>query len=189
MGKMMTSSGTLGEAEESDANYMSTGKKKPGRPKKSATATPERLPPNPFIHEILDLVSRQRSVTKKVEVLQEHRCDALVSVLIWNFDETVVSLVPEGEVPYERNEVPVGTDHTSLRKEWKNLYHFVQGGNNSLSTIRRETMFIQVLEGLHPTEADILCLVKDGLLASKYKITRGVVETAYPDIVWGGRGG
>jgi len=58
-----------------------------------------------------------------------------------------------------------------------------------LSTIRRETMFIQVLEGLHPTEADLLCLVKDGLLASKYKITRGVVETAYPDIVWGGRGG
>jgi len=89
MGKMMTSSGTLSEGEESDANYMGTGKKKPGRPKKSAP--PERLPPNPFIHEILDLVSKQRSVTKKVEVLQEHRCDALVSVLIWNFDETVIS--------------------------------------------------------------------------------------------------
>ena len=98
-------------------------------------------------------------------------------------------MVPEGEVPYEKNDVPVGTDHTSLRKEWKNLYHFVQGGNNTLSPIRRETMFIQMLEGLHPHEADILCLVKDGRLSEKYKLTREHVEKAYPDIEWGGRGG
>ena len=105
------------------------------------------------------------------------------------FDDTAVSVVPEGEVPYEKNDVPVGTDHTSLRKEWKNLYHFVQGGNNTLSPIRRETMFIQMLEGLHPDEADILCLVKDGRLSEKYKINREHVEKAYPDIEWGGRGG
>ena len=98
-------------------------------------------------------------------------------------------MVPEGEVPYEKNDVPIGTDHTSLRKEWKNLYHFVQGGNNTLSPIRRETMFIQMLEGLHPDEADILCLVKDGRLSEKYKLTKEVVGKAYPDIAWGGRGG
>ena len=149
----------------------------------------KKLPPNPFMSEILELASKQRSVAKKVEVLQEYETDALKAILIWNFDETAVSMVPEGEVPYEKNDVPIGTDHTSLRKEWKNLYHFVQGGNNTLSPIRRETMFIQMLEGLHPDEADILCLVKDGRLGEKYKITKEVVGKAYSDIQWGGRGG
>ena len=146
-----------------------------------------KLPPNPFVHEILEQVSKQRTKAKKIEALKEHRSDALVSLLIWNFDDTVISMLPDGEVPYERSEVPLGTDHTSLRKEYRNLYHFVKGGNDSLSKTRRESMFIQMLEGLHPTEADILCLVKDKLLATKYKITRGVIEEAYPDIQWGGR--
>lgn len=146
-----------------------------------------KLPPNPFVHEILEQVSKQRTKAKKIEALKEHRSDALVSLLIWNFDDTVISMLPDGEVPYERSEVPLGTDHTSLRKEYRNLYHFVKGGNDTLSKTRRESMFIQMLEGLHPTEADILCLVKDKLLTSKYKITRAVIEEAYPDIQWGGR--
>ena len=133
------------------------------------------------------MVSAQRSKAKKVEVLQEYRDPSLVSILIWNFDDTVVSIIPEGEVPYNPNEVPVGTDHTSLRREYRNLYHFVQGGNTSLSTIRRETMFIQMLEGLHPREAEILCLIKDKKLTTKYKLTYEVVKEAYPDIEWGGR--
>lgn len=145
------------------------------------------LPPNPFMHEILDHVSKQRTVTKKVEVLKEFASAALKSLLIWNFDDTVVSLLPEGDVPYEKNDVPIGTDHTSLRKEYRNLYHFVQGGNPNLSKTRRESMFIQILEGLHPAEADLLCLVKDKGLQSKYKLTKGAVETAFPDIQWGGR--
>ena len=81
----------------------------------------------------------------------------------------------------------MGTDHTSLRREWKNLYHFVKGGNDRLSAIRRETMFIQLLEGLHPKEAKIICLVKDKNLESEYKITYDMVVQAYPDIQWGGR--
>ena len=149
----------------------------------------KKLPPNPFMSEILDLASKQRSAAKKVEVLQQYETEALKAILIWNFDDTAISMVPEGDVPYEKNEVPIGTDHTSLRKEWKNLYHFVQGGNNTLSPIRRETMFIQMLEGLHPDEADILCLVKDGRLAEKYKINHDHVKKAYPDIEWGGRTG
>ena len=146
-----------------------------------------KLPPNPFVHEVLEQVSKQRTKAKKVEVLKEHRSDALVSLLIWNFDDTVISMLPDGEVPYERSSVPLGTDHTSLRKEYRNLYHFVKGGNDGLSKTRRESMFIQMLEGLHPTEADILCLVKDKNLGQKYKINRALIEEAYPDIRWGGR--
>ena len=165
---------------------MTTTKKtttrKPRTPKEKV-----KLPPNPFIHEILELASKQRTINKKIEILKEYRNDALTAVLIWNFDDSVISLLPEGNVPYERNEVPVGTDHTSLRKEWKNMYHFVKGGNDSLSKTRRETMFIQMLEGLHPDEADLVCLIKDKNLTSKYKLSKQVVEQAFPDIRWGDR--
>ena len=146
-----------------------------------------KLPPNPFVHEVLDLVDSQRTKAKKIQILQEYSDDALKAILIWNFDPTAISVIPSGPVPYKENEVPVGTDHTSLRREWKNLYHFLKGGNDSLSTMRRETMFIQMLEGLHPEEAKIICLVKDKDLESRYKITYDMVQQAYPDIQWGGR--
>ena len=158
--------------------------------KKPTTRKPSvrvKLPPNPFVHEILELVDSQRTKAKKIEILREYDDLALKAILIWNFDPTAISVLPEGPVPYKENEVPIGTDHTSLRREWKNLYHFVKGGNDRLSAIRRETMFVQMLEGLHPEEAKIICLVKDKDLESRYKITYDMVQQAYPDIQWGGR--
>ena len=153
--------------------------------KKTTTTRVVKLPPNPFIHEILDYVVSQKTKPKKVQALQDYRDDSLTAILIWNFDDKVVSAIPKGQVPYKENEVPVGTDHTSLRREWKNLYHFIKGGNDTLSSLRRETMFIQMLEGLHPEEAKIVCLVKDKNLTEKYKITREIVAAAFPDIAWG----
>jgi hypothetical protein len=96
-------------------------------------------------------------------------------------------LLPSGKVPYKPNENPLGTDHSSLRREWKNFYVFVKGGNDSLSSIRRETIFIQMLEGLHPNEAEIVIMTKDGDLSKKYKVTKELVAEAYQDIKWGGR--
>ena len=147
----------------------------------------EKLPPNPFMSEILELVHKQRSKAKKVQVLKEYRDDALTALLIWNFDPSVTSALPDGPVPYTPNDVPEGTDHTSLRREWKNLYHFIKGGNDELNNIRRESMFVQMLEGLHPKESDLICLVKDKELTKKYKVTFEMVKEAYPDIVWGDR--
>jgi len=71
-----------------------------------------------------------------------------------------------------------------LVHEWRSLYNFVRGGNDKLSNMKRETMLIQLLESLHADEAEVVCLAKDKDLQSKYKITRSVVEQAYPDIVW-----
>ena len=162
-------------------------------PKKTTTRKPRvskakvKLPPNPFLHEILELVSEQKTKAKKVDILREYRDDSLTAILIWQFDDSVQSAMPEGQVPYKPNEVPVGTDHTSLRREWKTLYHFIRGGNDGLNNLRRETMFVQMLEGLHPQEAEIICLVKDKRLTDKYKVTLAHVEEAYPDIEWGGR--
>ena len=83
--------------------------------KKATTRkTRVKLPPNPFIHEVLALVDKQRTKAKKIEILEEYSSDALKSILIWNFDQTVVSMIPEGAVPYNKNEVPVGTIWTAI---------------------------------------------------------------------------
>jgi len=148
-----------------------------------------RLPSNPLLSEVLTKVSKQRTKAKKIQVLKENESLHLKAILIWNFDDTVVSVLPEGEVPYNKNEAPAGTEHTYLAHEWKVLYNFVKGGNDFLRPIKREQLFLQLLEGLHPDEADIVCMVKDKNLTEKYKLTRPVVEEAFPDIEWGNRGG
>jgi hypothetical protein len=157
------------------------------KPVVETTVKETKLPPNPFMNEILDLVAEQETDEDKVKILKEYENDALKALFIWNFDSTVISVLPQGEVPFRPNENPLGTDHSSLRREFKHLYNFVKGGNDTLSTIRRETIFIQILESLHPNEAEVLCLVKDKDLTSKYDIPFEVVEKAYPDIQWGGR--
>lgn len=190
-----------------------TSTKKTTTPKRAVSIPIPDLNTNPFVFEILDAVSQQRTKAKKIEVLKKFEHDCLKVIFVWNFDESIVSLLPEGEVPYgdvkDQNvysgnlsenllreaaggEAATKQDlqaqgKTSLRREYQNLYHYVQGGNNTLSTIRREMMFINLLEGLHPREAEVIILAKDGKLSDKYKITMDIVKESYPDIQWGGR--
>tara|TARA_Y100000361_G_C11062006_1_gene291004 strand:- start:81 stop:566 length:486 start_codon:yes stop_codon:yes gene_type:complete len=148
-----------------------------------------RLPSNPLLSEVLAKVSKQRTKAKKIQVLKENESLHLKSVLIWNFDDTVVSVLPEGPVPFDKNEAPAGTEHTYLAHEHKILYNFIKGGNDFLKPVKREQLFLQLLEGLHEDEAEVICLMKDKKLTDKYKITKAVVSEAFPDIEWGGRGG
>ena len=179
---MMTTENTLDSTSEPPVV------KKTRRPRKKASpAATKKLPSNPFMNEILELVSEQKTDDGKIAILKEYECDIIKSLFIWNFDDSVISLLPQGTVPYKPNENPLGTDHSSLRREQRSLYNFVKGGNDQLSTIRRETIFIQMLEGLHPKEADIVIAVKDGNLEDMYDVPFEVVEDAYPDIQWGGR--
>ena len=184
--------------------------------KAKASSTPiPTLPTNPFVYEVFNAASKQRSKAKKVEILKRYAHDSIMTVLIWNFDETAISVLPPGDVPYGTNREDnsmTGTlsdkindavgkmsemgsnslgsqdqGKSTIRKEYSKFYNFVKGGNDSLSNLRRETMFINILEGLHPLEAEILVLVKDKRLSEKYKITKEVVSEAYPQITWGGR--
>ena len=182
--------------------------KKPATPQK----VPD-LPTNPFAYEVFDAVSKMRSKALKVEALQRYNDPSIRALLIWNFDPNVISQLPPGEVPYgntKKDELTTGTlsdkindavgkmgemgsnslgsqdqGRTTIRKEFKMFYNFIKGGNSSLSSLRRETMFINILEGLHPLEAEILILVKDKKLGEKYKITQEVVAEAFPQINWG----
>jgi hypothetical protein len=140
-----------------------------------------------LISEVLQKVSNAKTKAEKVKILQEHNTDTLRMLLIWNFDESVQSMIPAGDVPYRPNEAPAGTEHTKLEHESRLFFHFVKGGNTNLTQLRREQMFIQMLEGLHKDEAEIMCLVKDKQLGKRYKVTKNVVTEAFPQIQWGGR--
>ena len=148
----------------------------------------QRLPSNPLVSEVLAKVSKQRTKAKKIQVLKENESLHLKSILIWNFDDSVQSILPEGEVPFDKNEAPAGTEHTYLAHEYKVLYNFIEGGNDFLKPVKREQLFLQLLEGLHADEAEVICLMKDKKLNDKYKVTKAVVSEAFPDIEWGGRG-
>ena len=148
----------------------------------------ENSNPRLLISEVLRKVSNAKTKAEKIALLQKHNSQALRSLLIWNFDESVISMLPEGDVPYTPNDAPVGTDHTRLEQEYKGFYRFVKGGQDSLKSLKRESMFVQLLEGLAEEEAELLCLIKDGNLNSKYKrITKAVVKEAFPAIEWGNR--
>ena len=188
--------------------------KKPGRPRKVVDTPIKQLPNPPLAFEVLDLASKQRSVNKKVEVLKTYEHVSLKMLLLWNFDESVQSALPDGEVPYESYDEQTSSSgtlskkidletrkmyetgsfsignadvqgRTTIRRECKNFYHFVKGGNDAMKNLRRESMFINLLQGLHPLEAEILVLVKDKKLEDQYKITKDVVAQAFPDIIWG----
>jgi len=183
--------------------------------KQSISSVSDNLPINPFAFEVLNLVSKQRANAKKVELLRKYGDNSLKAIFIWNFDESVISLLPDGPVPYasvgeqnsfsgtisqkvddavskmsELNTTSLGANDqgkSSIRKEYQKFYNFIKGGNDGLSSLRRETMFINILQGLHPLEAEMLILVKDKKLQTRYKITKEIVSEAFPDIKWGGR--
>ena len=78
------------------------------------------------------------------------------------------------------NEAPAGTEHTYLESESGKLWHFIKGGDDKLNRVRKETLFIQVLEGLHKDEAEVLLGVKDKKLNNMYKgLSESVVKEAF----------
>ena len=139
-----------------------------------------------LMNEVLQKVSNAKTKAQKIKLLQEYNSPALRAILIANFDESVVSMLPEGDVPYEKNDAPEDTEHTKLVHEYRKLYLFFKGGAN-ISQNRREMLFIQLLEGLHQGEAEVLCLVKDKKIGKRWKITKQCVEQAFPKMQWGNR--
>ena len=147
-----------------------------------------KLPKDALVTEILQKVSSAKTKKEKVELLQEYNNNALRAILIINFDDSLEFLLPEGDVPFTPNDAPAGTEHTRLVHEFKGLYRFFKGGDASIKGMRREQLFVQLLEGLHADEANMLVSACNQDLQSKYRITKAVVADAFPQIEWGNRG-
>ena len=128
----------------------------------------------------MDKVSKAKSKQEKVNILREHNHPSLRMVIKSSFDSNIEWQLPEGDVPYTRNEAPEGTEHASLSYESRKLYHFIRGGNPQITQNKRETMFVQMLEGLHESEAAVLVAAKDKKLHQMYKgLSKNVVVEAF----------
>ena len=134
----------------------------------------------PLFSEILTKLGKIKSKKDKVNFLKQHNTDALRQIIKSSFDPKIKWALPYGDVPFIPNDAPEGTEHNVLSYEARKLYHYIEGGNNQLSQNKREMMFVQLLEGLHPDEAEIVVAAKDKVLHQKYKgLSANVVKEAF----------
>ncbi len=130
--------------------------------------------------EILDLVHKAKTKEQKVKILKQYNTPALKAVIKSSFDPNIQWAIPKGDVPFTRNDVPIGTEHTVLATQSNKLWHFIRGADNETPQFKKEQMFIQMCEGLHETEAELLVNAKDKKLHQVYKgLSANVVREAF----------
>ena len=134
----------------------------------------------PLFSEVLDKVHKAKTKDAKVEILKKFDNQSLRMVIKSSFDPKIVWELPEGDVPFKPNDAPAGTEHTRLASEAKKLYHYIKGGDNNTPKYKKELMFVQLLEGLHETEAKLVINAKDKKLHQVYKgLSKEVVKEAF----------
>ena len=190
----MTTAKKTTRTRSASTRKKTTSTRKTATKPRTVTVKKKELPPNPMVHELLEAVDSERVKAKKLEILRTHGDDSFKMVMIWNFDESVISVLPEGNVPYQPVEGDVQASkeqgvpqRTTIRNAARQFYRFVKGGDDQLNKIKRESIFINILQTLPQPEAEILVLVKDKALNTKYNITKELVSEAYPEITWGNR--
>ena len=133
-----------------------------------------------LFYEVLDKVHKAKTKAQKVDILKQHNNASLRMVLKSSFDPKIKWAMPTGDVPFMPNDAPAGTDHTRLATEAKKLYHFIEGADNTTPKMKKENMFIQMLEGLHESEARLVIAAKDKRLHQVYKgLSKDVVKEAF----------
>ena len=130
--------------------------------------------------EILDKVHKAKTKEAKIEILKKFDNQSLRMVIKSSFDPKIVWELPVGDVPFKPNDAPAGTEHTRLASEAKKLYHYIKGADNDTPKYKKELMFVQLLEGLHETEAKLIVNAKDKKLHQVYKgLSKEVVKEAF----------
>ena len=148
-------------------------------PKSMAAAARTATNARPLANEIFTQVNNAKDKPKKIEVLRKHDSQGLRQLCKAAFDPSIVWDIPEGTPPFMQNDVPEGTEHTSLLDEARKLYLFIKGGSN-IPRIKKETLFIQMLEALHKDDAQVLIDIKEKKLNLTYKgLTENCVKEAF----------
>lgn len=134
------------------------------------------------VTEVFDLVEKASTKEEKLALLRKHDNDAVKTILLLNFHPTVKMDLPEGEPPFKKDtSIPAGYADTSLLQEVRRFYVWMKPDVN-LSRIKKESLFISMLEGLHWSEAELICMAKDKKLNKKYKsIKEDLVRDLYPN--------
>jgi hypothetical protein len=133
----------------------------------------------PLVHEIFTKVNNAKDKPKKIEVLKQFDSPGLRSLCKAAFDPKIIFDLPKGRPPFIANESPEGTEHTSLINEAKRLYIFIKGASD-IAKLRKETLFIQMLESLQVKDAEVLIDIKEKRINNAFKgLTSAVVKEAF----------
>ena len=156
-----------------------------------------KLPVNKtLMSEVFQRVSNAKTKAQKIQILQEYKSPALTKLLLCNFARSIRFCFPSGKTPYEPQERPKGVDHQYMFTEHRLIEKFIAKKVNGvvyygcsgttrprIQQLKKENLWLQLLEGLHPEEAEVMDLIKDKDLTSKYKITRQNVIDAFPELM------
>lgn len=136
-----------------------------------------------LISEVLSEASKISKRDDRIAFLRTNQSPALLDIIRINYDADVISLLPKGIPPYRSDDAPAGYEYTNLHRAHKRFKYFFKGPvADQVPALRREGMFISLLESLHADEAELVCKAKDGDL--KYKgITKKLVNDTWPNLI------
>ena len=136
---------------------------------------------NLLVSEILDKFEVAKTREEKIAVLKNNVTDPLLVLLRLNYDHLLKMDLPEGEPPFRKDtDKPIGYSESSLQLELRRFYVWLEPSTN-LPKLKKESLFVNMLEGIHWTEAEALCLAKDRKLHTKYKsLKEDIVREAFP---------
>jgi len=140
---------------------------------------------NLYITEVLKNAGNQKSKQEKIEYLQKNNSKPLRNVLKGAYDDSIEWNLPAGKPPYQKDDAPKGFEMQNLYKMSPRFKYFVKGGiGEKMPAVRREKMFIDILECLHPDEAELVLNMKEKSLMGKYNgITSALVAEAFPNLL------
>ncbi len=133
-----------------------------------------------FVYEVLEEVAKAKKKEDKIRILKENESWALKDIIMGSMDTSIKWNLPGGMPPYtacEEHSAP-----TNLLRENTKFKYFVKGGpGEKMQPVKRESIFIGILEGVHPKDAELVIAMKN-----KEKIpglTRSIVKDAFPDLL------
>lgn len=134
-----------------------------------------------LVSEILDKFEAAKTREEKIAILRENATDPLLVLLRLNYDHMLKMDLPEGEPPFRKDtDKPIGYNESSLQLELRRFYIWLEPTTN-LPKLKKESLFVTMLESIHWSEAEALCLAKDCKLQTKYKsLKEDIVREAFP---------
>jgi len=137
-----------------------------------------------LIHEVFEEASKQKTKADKIKYLQANNSLPLRDIIKGGFDESIIFNIPAGAPPFQRDDHPKGHSFSTLYQQTRKYKYFVKGGiGDRINPARREKMFIDLLESVHPNEADLVIAMKDKKLKGRYTgITKALCAEAFPSL-------
>lgn len=133
-------------------------------------------------HEVFQQVALAKAPAARVKILQDNESFSVKTLLQGNFDPRIKIDVPEGSPPYKKDLAPAGLQTTRVDNAIKMLGNLVVG--NPLPKMRKEILFVQLLESIHPSDAEIVIAMKDKTLSDLFPaLTAKLVKKAFPNLL------